>query len=80
MFLDEGCLQELQALVNCLIEFEYENKRCAKQSDTLMLCYTNHLKNKAANKRAKELGKLVPYEKVLTHKQVKNLLLKRPVV
>lgn len=79
-FSEGSCLQELQGVMACLQVNEYDNRFCQKEVTKFNDCYQKYLADRSVSKRAKEKGVLVPGEKTFTHKQLRKLLRKNPIV
>lgn len=67
-------------LIGCLQEHEYENKLCQKEVNQFQTCYKKFMVDSFNSKKAQQKGLLVPGDNNLTHKQVKKLFAKRPIV
>ena len=53
---------------------------CNKELNSLNQCYDRYLKERHQAKRSQEKGQLVPGDSKLTHRQIKNLFKKHPLI
>ncbi|XP_063995279.1 uncharacterized protein LOC135172815 [Diachasmimorpha longicaudata] len=75
---EQGCLQEATLVLSCLVENNYENQKCTKETENFQNCYKTYLKNKKFSKEQALKGILTPGSTNLKFGQVNHLLRKFP--